>query len=56
MGKIYQNVHKKYLMSINYTIMAIKIPIGHEIHQKFPTSGLPKCIEIDVFGMKIYNI
>jgi hypothetical protein len=33
-----------------------EIPNGHEIEQKCPFHGLPKCTQIGIFGVKIYHL
>jgi hypothetical protein len=52
-GKIHQNGHIRYQMTIKYTKMAISIPNDHEIHQNFPSQGLPHNTKAGIFGMKI---
>jgi hypothetical protein len=51
MGNTYQNGYKKQ-MAIKYTKVASKLSNGHEIHQKFPSRGLPKCTKIRIFENK----
>jgi hypothetical protein len=46
--------HRIYQNAIEYTKIAIKIPNGHEAHQKLPSQCLPKCTKIGIFGLKIH--
>jgi hypothetical protein len=44
---------QKYQMAIKYTKMATKVPNCSEKIKNFPSQGLPKCVRVGIFGMKI---